>query len=140
MRFGYLCAQPQMLEELQKHQPTWELSCFAESVACALPEHKAEIHADAQRNAQRRADLIDELEKLEFFVYPSQSACVLADFGRPVEPIAAKWEEKKILVRSCMSFDDINDGCHMRLAVKDEVSNCRLIDALKEVLLCAENR
>lgn len=140
VRVGYLCAQPQMLQRLQKRQLTWELSCFAEAVLCALPQHREEIRAETQRNAHRRAELVAALEQLGIFVYPSQSACVLADFGRPVAQIEEKLKEKKILVRSCMSFDEINDGCHLRLAVKDEASNRRLIDALKEVLSCAENR
>lgn len=140
VRFGYLCAHPTMLEKLQKRQLTWELSCFAESVACALPEHQAEIHADAQRNAQRRNAFVAELQALGLFVYPSQSACVLVDFGRDTATIEEKLKEQKILVRNCMSFDDIADGRHLRLAVKDEASNRRFLQALKEVLSCAENR
>ena len=138
VRLGYLCAQPQVLEELKKHQLTWELSCFAEAVALALPEHKAEIQADSIRNARHREELISGLKTLGIHVYPSQSACVLADFGRPAETIAEKLKERKILVRSCMSFDDIADGRHLRLAVKDEASNQKLIETLREVLLCAE--
>ena len=138
VRLGCLCAQPQILNELGKKQLTWELSCFAEAVACALPEHKADIQADSRRNAQRRGEFVAELEKLGVYVYTSQSACVLVDFGRTVEPIAEKLKERKILVRSCMSFDDINDGYHLRLAVKDGASNRKMIEALKEVLICAE--
>ena len=138
VRLGYLCAQPQVLEELKAYQLTWELSCFAEAVALALPEHKKEIQADSIRNAKRRKELVSGLEALGVHVYPSQSACVLADFGRSVDTIAEALKERKILVRSCMSFDDIDDGCHLRLAVKDEASNQKLIDTLREVLLCAE--
>jgi len=138
VRLGYLCAQQQVLDELKQHQLTWELSCFAEAVALALPEHKKEIQADSIRNAERRSELVSDLEALGIHVYPSQSACVLADFCRPVDAIVEALKERKILVRSCMSFDDINDGCHLRLAVKDEASNQKLIDTLREVLLCAE--
>ena len=138
VRLGYLCAQPQVLEELKKYQLTWELSCFAEAVAFALPQHKAEIQADSNRNAARRKELISGLETLGIYVYPSQSACVLADFGKLVDAIAEALKQRKILVRSCMSFDDLNDGCHLRLAVKDEASNQKLIETLREVLLCAE--
>ena len=138
VRLGYLCAQPQVLDKLKVHQLTWELSCFAEAVALALSEHKKEIQADSIRNAKRRKELISGLETLGIHIYPSQSACVLADFGRPVDAIAEALKERKILVRSCMSFDDINDGCHLRLAVKDDASNQKLIATLREVLLCAE--
>lgn len=139
VRLGYLCGQPQVLEELKKHQLTWELSCFAEAVALALPRHKAEIEKDSRRNAQRRKMLVKELEMLGIYVYPSQSACVLADFGKPAAAIAETLKERKILVRSCMSFDDLGDGCHLRFAVKDEASNQKLIETLREVLQCAEN-
>lgn len=138
VRLGYLCAQPQVLEKLKAHQLTWELSCFAEAVTLVLPEHKAEIHAYSVCNAKRRKELVSGLEALGVHVYPSQSACVLVDFGRSVDTIAETLKIRKILVRSCMSFDDINDGCHLRLAVKDEASNQILIDTLKEVLICAE--
>ena len=138
VRLGYLCAQPQVLDELKAHQLTWELSCFAEAVALALPEHKKEIKADSIRNAERRSELVSGLEALGIHVYPSQSACVLADFCRPVDAIVEALKERKILVRNCMSFDDLNDGCHLRLAVKDEASNQKLIETLREVLICAE--
>lgn len=138
VRLGYLCAQPQVLEKLKAYQLTWELSCFAEAVTLALPEHKVEIHAYSVCNAKRRKELVSGLQSLGVHVYPSQSACVLADFGRPVDAIAEALKERKILVRSCMSFDDINDGCHLRLAVKDEASNQILINALREVLQCVE--
>ena len=138
VRLGYLCAQSQVLEKLKAYQLTWELSCFAEAVTLALPEHKAEIHAYSVYNANRRKELVSGLQSLGIYVYPSQSACVLADFGRPVDAISEALKARKILVRSCMSFDDINDGCHLRLAVKDEASNQILIDTLREVLQCAE--
>ena len=138
VRLGYLCGQPQLLEEVRKHQLTWELSCFAEAVALALPEHRAEIQADSICNAKNRETLVSGLRELGVHVYPSQSACVLADFGRQVDPIAEALKIRKILVRSCMSFDDIADGRHLRLAVKDENANKKLIETLREVLTCAE--
>lgn len=140
VRLGYLCAQPQILNRLKEYQLPWELNCFAEAAACALPRHRADVRADAQANAERRAELTKALREMGVFVYPGASACILVDFGRNVAPIEEGLKRKKILVRSCMSFDDIADGRHLRLAVKDEASNRRLIQALKEEMLCAENR
>lgn len=139
VRLGYLCASPEVIKALSGHQITWELSCFAESVACALPEHKREILADGETNARRRNHLRTGLEKLGIFVYPSEAAFVLADFSRPVAPLVNDLKEKHILVRECMNFDGINDGQHLRLAVKDEQSNERLLQALREAMVCAEN-
>ena len=139
VRLGYLCAQPQVLEQLERYQLTWELSCFAEAVACALPAHAEDVREDGRRNAVRREALRKGLESLGAFVYPSEAAFLLADFGRPVAPAERILKEEKILVRSCMNFDGLDDGRHLRLAVKTEESNERLIKALREALKCAEN-
>ncbi len=135
VRLGYLCAQPQVLVQLRKYQLTWELSCFAEAVLYALPEHKMDIMADAERNARRREHLRSGLERMGVFVYPSEAAFLLADFARPAAPIAERLREKGILVRQCMNFEGIDDGCHLRLAVKEEASNDRLLAALKEAMI-----
>ena len=139
VRLGYLCGQPEVINQLSGRQITWELSCFAEAVACALPEHKRDILADGETNARRRNHLRTGLEKLGIYVYPSEAAFVLADFGRPVAPLVKYLKDKHILVRECMNFDGIGDGQHLRLAVKDEASNERLLQALREAMVCAEN-
>lgn len=139
VRLGYLCARPEVVEALSGRQLTWELSCFAEAVACALPEHRREILADGETNARRRAHLRAGLTGLGIFVYPSEAAFVLADFGRPVAPLVRYLKEKHILVRECTNFDGLCDGQHLRLAVKDEQNNERLLQALREAMVCAEN-
>ncbi|MGN0185657.1 MAG: pyridoxal phosphate-dependent aminotransferase [Aristaeellaceae bacterium] len=139
VRLGYLCGQQEVIDQLSGRQITWELSCFAEAVACALPEHREDILSDGETNARRREQLRAGLERLGIFVYPSEAAFVLADFGRPVAPLVKFLKNKHILVRECMNFDGLNDGRHLRLAVKDEASNERLIEALREAMVCAEN-
>ncbi|MDO5324575.1 MAG: histidinol-phosphate transaminase [Clostridia bacterium] len=139
VRLGYLCARPEIIDALSGRQITWELSCFAEAVACALPEHKRDILADGETNARRREQLLAGLSGLGVYVYPSEAAFVLADFGRPVAPLVRYLKEKHILVRECTNFDGLDDGQHLRLAVKDEASNERLLQALREAMVCAEN-
>ena len=140
VRLGYLCAQPQVLAEIGKYQLTWEVSCFAEAVLCALPEHKEDVLAYGEINARRREHLRKALEGLGVYVYPSEAAFVLADFGMPVNGLIERLKVKGILVRQCMNFEGVNDGNHLRLAVKDEISNNRLIEAIREEMICAENR
>ncbi len=139
VRLGYLCAQPQVIDEIGKYQLTWELSCFAEAVLCALPAHKADVQTDGEINAQRRAHLMKGLKGLGVYVYPSEAAFVLADFGKPVDGLIEKLKASGILVRQCMNFEGVNDGNHLRLAVKDEESNNKLIEAIREEMICAEN-
>ena len=138
VRAGYLCARPELLNILAGWQLTWELSCFAAAVIRALPAHKAELHAQARENAARRETLRCGLESLGAFVYPSEANFLLADLKTAAAPVAARLRDRGILVRECMDFQGIDDGRHLRLAVKDEVANARLIDELREALACGE--
>ena len=138
-RLGYLLAQPDLVASMAARQLTWEVSCFAGAVARALPGHGADIRAIAALNAGRRESLRRSLEALGARVYPSEASFLLARFDRPTSSIAAALKEKKILVRECMDFAGVDDGRHLRLAVRDEAANARLIAALREVISCGEN-
>ncbi len=140
VRAGYLCATPEVVGELAKFQLSWELSCFAASVIRELPKHAAELRAEAAVNAERREQLRRGLGSLGAYVYPSEACFLLADFGREVEPLAERLRERGILVRQCMDFRGIDDGRHLRLAVKGEAANARLLAELKGALECAGSR
>ena len=73
------------------------------------------------------------------FVYPSHAPFLLADFGRPVRPIAEVLKKRGILVRECMDFEDADDGAHLRFAVRTESENGRLVEELREAMACAGN-
>jgi len=139
-RLGYLCAQPGLLDVLAAGQLSWELNCAAAAVARSLPAHDDDIRADAARNARRRDYLKRALEGLGAFVYDSGAPFLLVEFDRPIAWMAAALKARGILVRECMDFDGIDDGRHLRLAVKDEAANARLIETMREVLTCGGNR
>ena len=132
VRLGYLCAGAAM-DMLREKQNPWEINCFAEAIALACAGRRAEADGECERNVLRREQLTDGLQKLGVFVYPSDANFLLADFGRDVSPIVEKLREKHILVRECTDFAGLDDGRHLRLAVKDEASNEKLLHALREV-------
>lgn len=134
VRLGYLCAQGHVLKRLAGRQLTWEVNCFAGAVLRALPDHGEEIRLDGEKNARRREALAKVLASLGIHVYDSGAAYVLARFDRPVAPVAEALKQQGILVRECGDFAGIDDGRHLRLAVKDEAANEKLINALREVL------
>ena len=136
VRLGYLCGKD--LEILAGFQNPWELSCFAEAVAMALPEHREDLREECARSRERRERFRAVLEALGIYVYPSDANFLLADFGRDTGKIEEYLYGKKILVRRCMDFAGIDDGRHLRLAVKDEDAIRRTLDALKEAMECAE--
>ena len=137
VRLGYLCSAE--LSSLLAHQLPWELSCFAEAVAEALPFHKEELAEEAVLNDGRRESFVRGLTELGLFVYPSRANFVLADLGRDVFPVVEALRKKHILVRLCSDFPGLDDGRHLRLAVKDDKQNAAFLAALKEAMTCAEN-
>ncbi len=138
VRLGYLAAG-EVMPRLAGYQTPWDLNCFAEAVLLALPENRDDVKAEGERSAAARERFRKELERLGIFVYPSASNFLLCDFGRQVRPLEDALKERKILVRRCMNFPGIDDGRHLRLAVKDDASNARFIKSLEEAMQCAEN-
>ena len=138
VRLGYL-AGGERLKDLAACQDPWNLNCFAESVLLSLPDHAEDIAEECARNRTRREAFRSGLEALGIYVYPSSANFFLCDFGRDVSPIEEKLYEQRILVRRCMNFPGVDDGQHLRLAVKDEQSNEIFLSKLEEAMQCAEN-
>lgn len=134
VRLGYLCAHPSVLMRLEAEASPWQLNCFAANIAAGYHRHLNQLVEDALVNARRRAALAKGLKNLGLFVYPSRTNYLLAAFGRPVAPVARALRGKGILVRQCQDFQGIDDGYHMRVAVKRTADNMRLLEALEEIV------
>ena len=132
VRLGFLCADPETVHTLQERMLPWSLSAQASEIAARLPEHKDEIRKDAETNRRRREAMAGRLEALGAAVAPSGSNFLLADFHRDMIGAAEMLKAQGILVRTCASFGLGNR--FLRLAVRTEKENERLINALEEIL------
>lgn len=132
VRLGFVCAVPEVIRELQERTLPWSLGTQAAAIAAALPEHTEEIREDAERNSRRRETFAKQLERLGAESTPSRSNFLLADFHRDMTEAAEMLKARGILVRTCASFGLENR--FLRLAVKTETENGRLIAALEEIL------
>lgn len=132
VRLGYVCAAPDVIQQLEKRALPWSLSTLANAVAAHLPEHSGQISADLERNISRREQLTRMLQQLQAEVCPSQSNFLLVDFKQDMTPVAEWLKTQGILVRTCTSFG--LPPQFLRLGVKTETENDVLISALKEGL------
>ncbi len=132
VRLGYVCAAPEVIQKLEAAAVTWSLNTFAAAVAAELPRHLSEIREDADRNLRRREHLTMLLQALGARVFPSQSNFLLVDFGRDMTECVRALKARNILVRTCASFG-LPPSC-LRIAVKTEAENEKLIEALKKGL------
>ena len=132
VRLGFLCAEPEVIRSLREKMLPWSLGTQAAEIAAHLPEHAESIRRDAETNRRRREQFAAQLEQLGVKVMPSQSNFLLADFRRDMTEPVERLKERGILVRTCTSFGLENS--FLRLAVRTEKENGRLIAALEEIL------
>ena len=132
VRLGYICGEPERIAALQRQALPWALGTLASAVAAALPEHREEIKQDLARNLPRREAFQKELRALGADVREGHANFLLADFGRDMTGAAQCLKERKILVRTCASFG--LPGSFLRLAVKREEENARLVRELRDIL------
>ena len=130
VRLGYLAAHPSAMEGLRERLLPWRLNCVADAVAAALPGHGAEFREIRRLNAVRREAFAAALATIGVKAHPSDANFLLCDFGRDMRPEIERLRERGILVRPCGMFPGLTHG-HVRLCVRTEGENGRLVAALK---------
>jgi threonine-phosphate decarboxylase len=99
-------------------------------VAAALPGHGAEFREIRRLNTVRREAFAAALAAIGVKAHPSDANFLLCDFGRDMRPEIERLRERGILVRPCGMFPGLTHG-HVRLCVRTEGENGRLVAALK---------
>ena len=130
VRLGYLATHPSAMEGLRERLLPWRLNCMADAVAAALPGHGAEFREIRRLNAVRREAFAAALAAIGVKAHPSDANFLLCDFGRDMRPEIERLRERGILVRPCGMFPGLTHG-HVRLCVRTEGENGRLVAALK---------
>ena len=133
VRLGYLAAHPSVIAAVSDRLPPWRMNCVADAVAAALPGHRADFDAIRRRNDRRRGAFADDLRALGADVHPSNANFLLCDFGRDMRPVIEALKQQRILVRPCGMFPGLTNG-HIRLCVRTEAENARLVTLLGEML------
>ena len=128
-RLGYLAVHPDVVRRLKAKQLPWRLNCLADAVAAVLPGHEEDFKQIRALNARRRAAFAEALSTLGAKVHPSEANFLLCDFGRDMRPAIEELRRQRILVRPCGMFPGLTHG-HVRLCVRTEAENARLIEAL----------
>jgi len=88
------------------------------------------------KNEQRRSWLEQQLNQLKIETYRSNANFLLLRLPPKVN-VDLLWErmivEQHVVVRSCLNYEGLEVG-HIRVAVRSEEENERLVEALKRVL------
>ena len=130
VRLGYLAAHPSVVGGLREGLLPWRLNCVADAVAAALPGHEEDFREIRRLNDARRVAFAAALAGIGARVYPGDANFLLCDFGRDMRPDIERLRGMGLLVRPCGMFPGLTHG-HVRLCVRTEGENVRLVEAMK---------
>ena len=135
-RVAYAVGNSNHIGAMNRLIAPWPITSIAsDAVRAALSD---QVYAEESRlaNSQRRAWLERELTRLTIAVFSSNANFILLRFPAEVD-VNILWErmivEEQIVLRSCSNFEGLAAG-HLRIAVRSESDNQRLICGLKRVL------
>jgi threonine-phosphate decarboxylase len=136
LRVAYAISNSWVTERLDRFIAPWPITSLASDAVCAALRDDAYEEESRVANERRRSWLQQELALLKVVTYPSAANFLLlrfpgnVDVGRLWERMIADWQ---IVLRSCANFEGLPGG-HLRIAVRSESENARLIRGLEQVL------
>jgi len=136
LRVAYAVGNAPTIEALNHRIAPWPVTTLASSAVCAALQDDVYAEDTRRKNLLRRSWLERELEHLKIFTYPSSTNFLLLRFEAGVD-VSLIWErmivEHQIVLRSCRNFEGLAAG-HLRIAVRSEADNERLMGGLTRVL------
>jgi len=132
-RVGYIIASKNTIGLTHKVRPPNSLTVFSLELARLALLNRELMEVNVSSILQGRERLKESLEEMALYVYPSKANFLLVDFGdRSPTSIHGKLMEKGIVVRDVSSMPLL--GKCLRISVRDENDNQRLVQALSAVL------
>lgn len=130
IRLGYMVAQPEVVEDVRRFQPAWNVNAVALAAGLAALEDEAHIEAAREVVLTAKAYLYEQFSNigLEFTRSPTNFLIVKVGDAREVR---AELLRRGIAVRDCNSFGLPE---HIRVAVRRREECEQLIIALRQVL------
>jgi threonine-phosphate decarboxylase len=143
LRVGYAVASPDTAAAVQYHLPPWPVTTLAANTLAEAIADDEYARATLASNAVRRARLTADLASLGCRVFPGSANFLLLELppGHQGADVQRRLlETTRILVRACDSFEGLAPGRYIRVAVRCDEDNSRLLNALAEGLKSPSSR
>ncbi len=124
LRFGYLIAQPALIEQLIKVKDSYNCDALSIAGATAAIDDQQWLRETTAKILATRQRLEKELASLGFSVQPSQANfvwCTRSD--RPVKPLYEGLKAQHILVRY-MDYPGWGDGLRISVGTDEQIDVC----------------
>ncbi len=124
LRFGFLVAQPQVIEHLMKVKDSYNCDALSIAGATAAIDDQTWLVDNRAKVIASRGKLTQALRSLGFAAVESQANFVWAPHPtRPVKPLYEGLKASQILVR-CMNYPDWGDGLRISVGTDDQCDAC----------------
>lgn len=138
IRLGILCsADVEVISRIKKMVSIWNLNSFCEFFMQIFTKYEKDYHVACDKFIVERESFESELRKINFLrVIPSQANYFLVEVLPPFtarELVLKMLKEHNILMRDCSGKVGFDGKQYMRIAVRNNQDNSRLIEALKSL-------
>ena len=139
IRLGILCsADVEIISRIKKMVSIWNLNSFCEFFMQIFTKYEKDYHVACDKFIVARDSFESELRKIDFLrVIPSQANYFLVEVLPPFtakELVFRMLKDHNILMRDCSGKGGFDGNQYMRIAVRNNQDNSRLIEALKSLL------
>jgi len=137
LRLGFVASgDPELLRSLRDDLPIWNVGSLAEAFLQAAPRHHEAYVESCRRLAAERSRLQSSLSAIPGLrVRPSQANFLLCELEVEAGPVTnALIETFNVLIKDCTGKAGIPNRRFIRIAVRTEAENDRLVQALRTVL------
>jgi threonine-phosphate decarboxylase len=136
LRVAYVVGSTSAMQSLNRSIAPWPVTTLASLAVCAAFKDDTYAETTRRENTRRRVWLEQQLAHLKIATYPSSTNFLLLQFAEHLD-IHLLWEkmiaQEGMVLRSCANFEALS-GAHLRIAVRSDTENERLVSALERVL------
>ncbi|MFC2048991.1 pyridoxal phosphate-dependent aminotransferase, partial [Elusimicrobiota bacterium] len=137
LRIGYCLSEPGIIALLNKARPPFNTNRLAQIAASAAIDDRAYIEQIRGINAEERARLYKELDRLHVDYYKSQTNFVLIrPDGYDVNEICEYFMKSGIIIRPLAGY---SLECYLRVTLGKHEDNTKFIELL-ELYLCSRRK
>jgi threonine-phosphate decarboxylase len=136
LRVGYAVAHPEMIRRVMGGLPTWPVTQLAMDALAEAVEDGEYAAASIRENTVERERMTESLKALGLVVFPSAANYLLLELAIGM-PAASELRTRlignhRILIRNCDSYEGLEAGRCVRVAVRSGEENGRLVRAMGE--------
>ncbi|HEY2895238.1 MAG TPA: histidinol-phosphate transaminase [Pirellulales bacterium] len=124
LRFGFLIAQPHLIEQFMKVKDSYNVDTLAIAGATAAIDDQTWLAENRAKIVATRARLTESLRTLGFDGVQSQANFVWAPHPSiPVKPLYERLKENRLLVRY-MNYSGWGDGLRISVGTDEQIDAC----------------